>query len=123
MGQQARDSDAVEVIRLKHTEFVAEIRSQLKAKRIQQYNIQSDELTGQYLNIRTAEFHHIRRQSINVDLISMIWNGLIVNKDTHALITSRNVSDEYDLISLCQEMGWNESWFHPYQQKILDFGF
>jgi len=121
MGQQARDADAVEVIRLRHTEFIADTKSQLKAKRIQQHNIQYDELTGYSLDVRSAEFHHIRRQSIHTNLISMIWNGVVINKDTHDLITSRYISDEYDLLALCQEMEWDQSWFKPYEQNILYF--
>jgi len=118
IGQSVRDSDPVEVIRLRHREFIDGVRRELKNKRCQQYSITHDELTGELLINSTSEFHHVRRQSVYPELISMLWNGLVVNKQTHDIITSKNCSDECDLKSLCDQFNWNTSWFSNYQSSL-----
>ncbi|HCE2445474.1 TPA: hypothetical protein NGU01_002478 [Vibrio parahaemolyticus] len=118
IGRAVRDSDAAEVYRLKYNEYIAGVKRELKNTKIKQYSIQVDELTGAPLIKSTAEFHHIRRQSIYPDLISMIWNGLVINKTTHDLITGQNITDEYDLRDLCIDMNWNISWFKQYQMSL-----
>ncbi|UYM14469.1 hypothetical protein [Endozoicomonas euniceicola] len=118
IGQSVRDSDAAEVYRLKYNEHINSIKKEMKNRRIEHFGIENYELTGSFLNKATAEFHHIRRQSTCPDLISMIWNGVIVNKDTHNVITSRNANDEYDLLDLCEEQGWNTGWFNDYQTSL-----
>jgi hypothetical protein len=47
-----------------------------------------------------------------------IWNGLIVSKDTHNIITHHNVSDEYDLKELCLKMSWSTDWFKRYEEDL-----
>lgn len=122
MGLIARDADPAEVIRMKHSELISGAVRELKKKRISEYRIICDELTLKPLGFRTAEFHHIRRQSISVDLISMIWNGLIVDRSTHNIITERGVCDERQLLSLCQIMGWDTAWFDVYCQELRSVG-
>jgi len=122
IGQSVRDSDAAEVYRLRYNEYITGMKRELKNTRISQHGIQYDELTGAQLIRSTAEFHHIRRQSIYPSLISMIWNGLVINKSTHDLITGENITDEYDLRDLCDEMNWSTSWFDQYQMSLSEAG-
>lgn len=123
IGQSVRDSDPVEVIRFKHREFIDNVRRELKKNRRQKYSINNDELTGELLYHSESEFHHIRRQSAHPELISMLWNGLLVNKNTHTIITSKNCSDEYDLKNLCDQLNWSTSWFSNYQQELSQAGY
>ena len=123
IGKAVRDSDPVEVIRLRYREFIEESKKKLKQQRIKQYNISFDELTGESLNNTSSEFHHIRRQSIYPNMISLLWNGLILNQETHFIITQSSISDEYDLKDICEERGWNTNWFYNYEEdlKLYDF--
>lgn len=122
MGRSARDSDPAEVIRLRHSELISDTVRELKKKRMSVYGIMCDELTRQPLGFRTAEFHHIRRQSISIDLISMVWNGLIVDRSTHNIITQRGICDEHQLLALCHAMEWDTAWFDTYLQKLQNAG-
>ena len=122
MGRSARDSDPAEVIRLRHSELISGAVRELKKKRMSVYGIMCDELTRQPLGFRTAEFHHIRRQSISIDLISMVWNGLIVDRSTHDIITQRGICDEHQLLALCHAMEWDTAWFYTYLQELKNAG-
>ncbi|NEW61703.1 hypothetical protein GSY74_10435 [Sulfurovum sp. bin170] len=123
IGKAVRDSDPVEVIRLKYREFIEETKKKLKQQKIKQYNISFDELTDEPINNASSEFHHIRRQSIYPNMISLLWNGLIINQETHRIITQHSISDEYDLKDICKERGWNLNWFHDYQENLERYGF
>lgn len=118
IGQHARDASQAEVLRLQNAESVNDVKKRLKGDRIRAYNINFDELTGQMLDLSTCEFHHVRRQSGHPDLISMIWNGLIINKTTHNTITSRNISDEHQLYELCISMSWFTEWYERYKIDV-----
>ena len=122
IGQSVRDSVAAEVYRLKYNEYISELKRELKNARVKKYNIIFDELTGHDLVKSTAEFHHIRRQSIYPNLISMLWNGLVINKETHGVINSCNITDEYDLFELCKKMEWHTSWLEQYENDLKDAG-
>lgn len=122
MGKSVRDSECAEVIRLKYSEHIMVLKRELKRTRIKEFNIISDELTGIKLMVTTSEFHHIRRQSVYPYLVNIIWNGLIVNKETHKIITANNINDEYDLRDLCDEMGWSKRWFSDYEEALNKAG-
>jgi hypothetical protein len=118
IGRCVRDAPPVEVIQLKYKEFIDEIKRKLKSQRIKKYNILIDELTGEVLDIGSSEFHHIRRQSIYPEMISLIWNGLILNKPTHDILTQNNISDEYGLRDICINKNWSIEWFSEYEKKL-----
>lgn len=118
IGLHARDASQAEVLRLQNSESVNDAKRRLKADRIRAYNIQLDELTGHTLELSTCEFHHVRRQSGHSDLIGMIWNGLIINKSTHNVITSNNISDEHQLYTLCISMAWLTDWYERYKMDV-----
>ena len=118
IGRKVRDSTVVELGQLKYKEFIDETKKQLKHKRIKECNIVYDELSGENLDIRFSEFHHIRRQSIFPHMISFIWNGLIINKKTHDILTLNDISDEYDLKRICIDMNWSIEWFSEYEKSL-----
>ena len=90
----------------------------MKSKRIKKYFIQKDELTGESLISNTAEFSHIRSVALHSDLQLEIENGLIVNKETHEIITKENVQNEDDLYSLCIKNNWDTSWHYYYKNWL-----
>lgn len=114
-----RDCDEVKLIRAEYYENIKEFKKRLKKKRIQifkeelGFKIEKDELTDEKLE-KGSEFSHIRSCSIYTDLIDNIYNGHIVNKSTHNIITSRGINDEDELLKLCYEMGWNTQWYKYY---------
>lgn len=103
------------MLRLQNVEAVNDSRRQLKASRIRIHGLQSDELTGEPLDLSSCEFHHIRRQSGHTELIDMLWNGLIINKSTHALITANDIFDEEQLHQFCLRMSWSVGWYEHYR--------
>ena len=105
--------DKVKLLRLEYDNVLKEERKKLKNKRRKKYNIEFDELTGEKLK-RCCEFSHIRSVAMYKSISDNIDNGLIVNKETHQIITSRGVNDEYELLNLCEEEGWSTSWYEKY---------
>lgn len=103
--------DRAKVLRLEYDNSLKEQRKKLKKKRIKKYNIQYDELTKEPLK-RGCEFSHIRSVAMYKYISDNIDNGLIVNKQTHEIITSRSVNDESELLILCKEMKWDTSWYN-----------
>ncbi|MBD2741570.1 hypothetical protein [Coleofasciculus sp. FACHB-1120] len=87
--------------------------SKLKNKRIKDYKIVCDELTGETLR-KYAEFSHIRSKDIYPEYALFIWNGLVVNKTTHGIITANNITNEDDLLELCDQNGWDTSWHREF---------
>jgi hypothetical protein len=114
-----RDCNEVQLIRAEYYENIKEFKKRLKKKKIQVFAndygiaIEYDELSGEVLT-RGSNFSHIRSCSIYPDLIDNIFNGHIVNEDTHDIITSRGVNDERELLQLCIEMNWNTQWYDSY---------
>ncbi|MNR27656.1 hypothetical protein D3C85_1449370 [compost metagenome] len=73
-----------------------------------------DELTGEFLDIPSCEFSHIRSVSLYPELAGLVENGLLVNKATHREITRNSINDERELLQLCQLNGWNTNWYNNY---------
>lgn len=110
--------ESVKLQRLQYDYTLNEARKKLKKKRRTKYKITHDELTGEALVIRSCEFSHIRSQAIYREISDHIENGLIVNKETHRLITERGINDENELLALCKEQGWKTDWYELYIQKF-----
>jgi hypothetical protein len=89
--------------------------SELKKKRMKDYQITHDELTGEKLFKRTAAFSHIRSKDIFPELALFVWNGLVINEATHEIITSESVVNEKELLKLCEHQGWSSSWHDDFR--------
>lgn len=114
-----RDSKKAEVLRARYYENIEDQRKKLKKRRIKKYNITVDELTRKLLNLKTAEFSHIRSVAIYPDLQLEEDNGLIINKETHSIITKNNIQkNEEDLVRLRVQKIWETGWF-VYYKKII----
>lgn len=109
--------DRAKILRLEYDNNLKEQRKKLKSKRIRKYNIKYDELTNEVLKKKECEFSHIRSVSMYKYISDNIDNGLIVNKKTHEIITAKAINDEAELLSLCEEMNWNTSWYENIQVK------
>ena len=92
----------------------------LKDKRQKLYSITHDELTGEPLR-GDSEFSHIKSKHIYRAYQLSVENGLIVNKETHRIITANDVKDENDLKELCEKMGWKLDWYDEYSRWIQSF--
>ena len=114
---QLNELDQVKLLRMEYQESLDTTRKQLKRKRIRKYMIKQDELTNEPLI--NSEFSHIRSVAAYQEFATHIENGLIVNKEIHALITQKGVQDEEDLIRLCEEQGWSTSWYKAYKEIFV----
>lgn len=108
------DSETAQLLRAKHMEQIRVEKRKLKDKRMKKYNITRDELTGETLDRTNCQFSHIRSWSVYPELATNIDNGHIVNKGTHDIITSHEINDENELLSLCVERKWDTEWYNSY---------
>ncbi|ACI51387.1 hypothetical protein Gdia_1609 [Gluconacetobacter diazotrophicus PA1 5] len=108
-----RDCDKARITRAEFYEHLMTVKQRLKQQRISMSCI--DELDGSPLDIASCEFSHIRSVAIYPHLSGLIGNGLIVNKETHNIITNNGINDEHELLELCQNLGWNTDWYSVYQ--------
>lgn len=98
-------------------------RSKLKHNRIKEFGLINDELTGQKLISSSCEFSHIRSVASYPDLALYVWNGLIVNKETHDRITKRGVNNEVSLNEMCNQENWKKTWIGQYRNDIESYGY
>ncbi|MCT7973983.1 hypothetical protein [Laspinema olomoucense] len=105
-----------------HIEKVNSQLPKLKKERIKHFNLIADELTGErfHSDSRRIHFSHIRGKRTYVGLALDFNNGLVVNEETHKIITKEGVQDEKGLFKICQKYSWNTSWYQPYLQRFGD---
>ena len=115
---EINESDEIQLLRLRAKNLMEQRVKKLKNKRIRSYKLKDDELTNDPLDKKKAEFSHIRSVAMFPELAEMLWNGLIVNKDTHFIITQVGINDEEELYKLCYEKGWNTAWYKTYKEKL-----
>lgn len=113
-------SDKAKIIRLEYDTTLKEQKKKLKKKRIKKYKIELDELTKEKLD-RKCEFSHIRSCSMYKHLSDNIDNGLIINSETHQLITARGVNDEKELKDLCIEQKWCLDWYDIFLVNMMKY--
>lgn len=113
-----RDSDKFINIRNEMQEGLSCELKKLKSKRKKYYKIELDELTGESLK-SGSQFSHIRAKSVYPSIALNIDNGLIVNLETHEIITSRKVTNEDELINLCNELVWEKNWYTVFKNLVV----
>lgn len=118
MLDEINNSNDVKILQFKAKEVQSKNIKKLKKTRIKQFKIIRDELTNEKLNKTTAEFSHIRSVNMFPLLSEFVWNGLIVNKKTHSIITAESINNEDELYSLCYNKGWNIKWYNEYKQNL-----
>ncbi|WP_310482595.1 hypothetical protein [Chamaesiphon sp. VAR_48_metabat_403] len=117
IGRAIRDSDKAVLQRALSYAATKETKRQLKSKRLRTLSPRIDELTNEPL-AKTCEFSHIRSCAVYPSLSTNVWNGLIVNKTTHNLITDRQIYDENRLLQLCYEQNWNTKWYRAFKADL-----
>jgi len=111
-----RDCSRARELRAEFYEHLRITTGYLKQKRINHFNIEHDELTGEKLDLKTSEFSHICSVSLFPELAGLLENGLILNKTTHDKITQYRINDEKELLQLCEIEGWSKEWYSGYKK-------
>jgi hypothetical protein len=116
------NSPEIDIIIGIHLEYVNSKQGDLKKARIKRFNLTADELTGEpfHTSSQRSHFSHIRGKRTCVRLAIDINNGLVVNDETHGIITKAGVEDEHELLKICEIYSWNTSWYRPYVQRFKD---
>lgn len=117
IGLAIRDSNEAKNLRAQSYESIAKARRQLKQKRIRLHSIKHDELTGFPLSSH-SQFSHIKSCAVYPQFTTCLWNGLIVERGIHQIITSSSVNDEHELLDLCDERGWATKWLDNFSKRI-----
>jgi hypothetical protein len=117
IGIAIRDSPQAKLLRLQTFEEWQKARRRLKGQRLRSLKLSHDELTGKPLT-PSSQFSHVRSCSVYPHLLGFIWNGLIVNRDIHQIITQQSVNDENELFSLCQQQKWSTNWYDHYISQL-----
>jgi len=117
-----QDCAVAREMRAEHYEYSKKIIKTLKSKRVSELELDFDELTGEPLIHLTAEFSHIRSASLYPEFACQVDNGLVVNKQTHKIITQNFINDENELLDLCDLQGWDVSWFHDFTEHLKSIG-
>ena len=115
-----RDHPKSKLKRVEWNEELGDFRSSLKRTRIAKHLIETDELTGKPLHEKKCQFSHIRSVGVYKALADKVWNGLIVNRLTHKIITRNDVNDEKELLNLCREHGWQTQWYEIFLQHLQE---
>ena len=113
IGLAIRDSSKAKLQRAQSYAALNATKGKLKQMRSKLLQISRDELTGLPL-LPSSQFSHIRSCAIYPQLATYIWNGLIVNRDIHKIVTDSYVNDENELYDLCRQEGWSTIWFDKY---------
>ncbi len=116
-----RDSDRLKTIRYEFYEEIQLHKKELKQIRIRQLKLTRDELTGDLLDKRNSDFSHIRSVQMYLPLADKYWNGLVVNKETHATITEAAINDEDQLLDLCMSEGWSTEWYSTFSECLASY--
>ncbi|MGL5416760.1 MAG: hypothetical protein ACRDAU_13925 [Clostridium sp.] len=112
-----RDSQKIRALLLENDRKYKSELKKLKGNRKKDYAIKSDELTGEKLKWG-AEFSHIRAKSAYPNLALDLRNGLIVNRETHRIITKEKIENEDELLKLCIKMKWKTSWHEKFKNSF-----
>lgn len=119
--KKVRDSASAEMIRAEYYEKVKDLKKNLKEKRIKKLKLETDELTNLLLDKSNSDFSHIRAAQVYLHLADRYWNGVVVNKNTHKIITDRAINDEEQLFDLCKELGWNTGWYDTFCKCLKSY--
>lgn len=117
IGIAIRDSAKARLKRAETYAAIKSARAKLRTKRIKKMQINRDELTDIPL-LTTSEFSHIRSCALYPRYSTCLWNGLIVNKPIHEIITNAYINDEGELFDLCVRRGWSTGWYEGFLESI-----
>lgn len=117
IGMAIRNSAKAKYQRAQTYDLLKDAKKKLRQQRVNWLKIGHDELTNKPL-LGSSQFSHIRSCAIYPQLTACIWNGLIVNKHIHQIITDAYVNDEDELYDLCQQQKWSTNWYDNYKSLV-----
>jgi hypothetical protein len=117
IGRSIRKSDKAKLLHAQAYQSIADQKKRLKSRRIRELRLSIDELTLVPL-LKTSEFSHIRSCSIYPQFATNWNNGLVLNRDTHRIVTQQEVNDEHQLLELCKERQWQTKWYQTYASDL-----
>jgi hypothetical protein len=117
IGMAIRNSAKAKFQRAQTYESLKDAKKKLRQQRVSWLKIGCDELTGTPLTA-CSQFSHIRSCAIYPQLTICVWNGLVVNKDIHQIITDAYVNDEHELYDLCRKQEWSTKWYDDYISQL-----
>lgn len=93
-----------------YQEFFTKAKGKLKSSRLKLTQYNQDELTGEPLIRRTAEFHHIFSAQLFPHLALNETYGIVINRQTHEEVHANSALHPHDLYELCERKGWKLEW-------------
>jgi hypothetical protein len=118
--QSVIEEPVIRVFRLEAALAWQSQKTLLRNARKKTYAINCDELTGTLLK-RGSEFSHIISAASDPELADQIWNGLVINRETHKFITEKEITNEDALLDLCAEERWSTSWYDDFSNSRAKF--
>lgn len=106
----------------KHQGEINNLIKNLKSKKIKEFKICFDELTGKKLK-RNSEFHHIREKGIagNEKYQLNIKLGVIINQDIHKDITKKGIDNEKKLLVYCKANKYKIDWYDIFIDELKTY--
>ena len=118
--RKIRDSDKAKLLRAEFREHLNGIQRGLKKQRVKRLKLQHDELTGAPLS-KGANFAHIRAVCVDFEMADKDWNGVVVNPETHLVLTKQEILDENDLLLVCESRRWHTEWHGEFRRELRVF--
>lgn len=115
-----RNDTEAKLLRLRHQESLRQLSRRLKAERVRGLGLTRDELTGRPLHERRSHFAHVLSRSVYPEYLDCTWNGVVVNDDTHELLSAADLVDHTDLARFCEERGLSTAWRGPFVHALRD---
>lgn len=121
MYLRINNSKDAQLERARRYERIRQYRDEMRRIRIAEFNIEFCELTNEELIENNNDFSHIRSVSIDLELADKIWNGLVINRPIHKIITETSINDEDQLLELCMDQGWNTNWYDSFINELNNY--
>ena len=113
-----RNDTEAKLLRVRFQESLRQLSRRLKAERIRALGLGHDELTGEPLDDKRAHFAHVLSRSVYPEYLDCVWNGLVVNADTHEALTAVDLVDDLELATFCERRGFSTAWHPPFIEAL-----
>ncbi len=118
--RKVRDCKEARLLRAEFREQLESTQKNLKKQRVKRLKIKHDELTGASLE-RSANFAHIRAACVYFEMADKDWNGVVINVETHQVLTKEGILDEGELLHFCEKKKWKTDWHGTFKRELKVF--
>ena len=118
--RKVRDCNQAKLLRAVYREQIQSAQKNLKKQRVKRLKLKHDELTGESL-LKGANFAHIRAACVYFEMADKDWNGIVVNTETHLLLTQEGILDEIELLQICEKKQWKTGWHDTFKRELKVF--